>query len=235
MRDVSIIGVGRTEFIISDEYASGMAAMTGFAPLGAEAVTKALKNCKNLEKKDIEIVYCGRSSPVTNAGQTIMQKMDMLSEGSYSVDNGVASGSTALLSAYRDVAAGLRDVALVIGFEIMPPGQLYISPDGQGWKTKPSDAGPLPRLFAQLARRHMAEYGTTKEQLAMVAAKNRKNGALNPIALNKDEISAEDVLGSRMISDPLTEGMCTVPASGAAAVLICERNRQSITVLNQLE
>ncbi|MDY6964370.1 MAG: thiolase family protein [Halobacteriota archaeon] len=227
MRDVAIIGVGRTEFIISDEFSSGMGAMTGFAGLGAEAVKKALKEAKNLEKKDIETVYCGRSNPVTNAGQTIMQKMEMLSEGSFSVDNGVTSGTTALLSAYRDVAAGMRNVALVVGFETMAPGQLYITPDGQGWKNRDSDSPPIPRSLAQLARRHMSEYGTTKEQLAMVTAKNRKNGALNPNALNKEEVSADDVLNSRMVAEPLTEPMCSIPASGATAVVICDEKSAS--------
>ena len=223
MREVSIIGVGRTEFAVREDLASGMAAMTGFVPLGAEAVKKALKNCKNLEKKDVEIVYTGRSNPTTNAGQSIMQKLDMLTEGSFSVDNGVASGTTALMSAYRDIAGGFRDVALAIGFEVMLPGALYIHPDGQGWRNKESDSPPIPRLFAQLAKKHMKEYGTTKEQLAMVAAKNRKNGVKNPGAMLKEEVSSEDVLNSTMVSDPLTEGMCSIPATGAAAVLLCEK------------
>lgn len=227
MRDVSIIGVGRTEFAVREDFAGGMAAMTGFVPMGAEAVTKALKNIKNMEKKDIEILYVGRSNPTTNAGQSIMSKMQMLTEGSFSIDNGVASGTTALLSAYNDIAAGLRDVALVIGFEAIAPGAYYISPDGQGWKNKPSDSPPIPRLLSRFARKHMSEYGTTKEQLAMVAAKNRKNGALNPDALNKEEVSVDDVLKSKMYSEPLTEHMCSIPASGAVALILCESRSAS--------
>ncbi|MDY6931970.1 MAG: thiolase family protein [Halobacteriota archaeon] len=225
MRDVSIIGIGRTEFSV--ENYDGMAAMTAFVPIGAEAVTKALRDVKNLEKKDIEIVYCGRSNPVTSAGQMIQNKVDMLSEGSFSVDNGVTSGESALMGAYHDIASGKRDVALVIGFEVMGPGALYIHPDGQGWKNRESDSPPLPRLYAQLARRHMQEYGTTKEQLAMVASKNRTNGAHNPNAMLKEEMTADEVLNSDMIADPLTKSMCSVPASGAAAILICESQSAS--------
>jgi acetyl-CoA acetyltransferase len=219
-RDVSIIGIGRTEFGYPKSKGP-MAAMTGFVPYGAEAVTKALKDAKNFQFMDIEATYAGRSNPVTNAAQMISQKAGYLGEACYSVEDGVTSGTLALMNAYHDIACGLRDMVVVVGFEVMGPGALYIHHDGQSWSCKEdTKAAPYARLFAQLARRYMKEYGVTKEQLAMVAAKNLKNGALNPFAFRKEEKSVDDVLNSKMVAEPLTEYMCAPILSGATALLL---------------
>jgi acetyl-CoA acetyltransferase len=66
----------------------------------------------------------------------------------------------------------------------------------------------------------MAEYGTTKEQLAKISVKNRAHGALNPMAQFRDPLTVDEVLSSPMIVDPLTRFQCCPIADGAAAVLI---------------
>jgi acetyl-CoA acetyltransferase len=77
-----------------------------------------------------------------------------------------------------------------------------------------------PGLFAMMARRHMHEYGTTREQIAMVAVKNRKYGALNPDAQHTRAVGLEEVLHERMICDPLTLSQCCPRGDGAAAVIL---------------
>ncbi|HUZ08754.1 MAG TPA: acetyl-CoA acetyltransferase [Acidimicrobiales bacterium] len=77
--------------------------------------------------------------------------------------------------------------------------------------------------YAMAARRHMAEYGTTIEQLAEVAVSARANAALNPDAQVRDPLTIDEVLGSRMIADPFTALQCCLRSDGgAAAVLVAE-------------
>lgn len=81
--------------------------------------------------------------------------------------------------------------------------------------------------YALAASRHMYEYGTTREQLAEVAVAARRWAQLNPSAFMRDELSINDVLNSRMVSDPLTvRDSCLVTDGGGAYVLVrAERAR----------
>ncbi|MHB1420731.1 MAG: thiolase C-terminal domain-containing protein, partial [Bacillota bacterium] len=115
------------------------------------------------------------------------------------------------------------DVVLVVGCEKM--------------KDKPSSEGMIGRslqrhpilnraetaisMFAPQATRHMYEYGTTKEQLAMVAVKNHHNGCLCKYAHFQNEITVDDVLKSPWVTYPLNLLDCCPQTDGAAAVIIC--------------
>jgi acetyl-CoA C-acetyltransferase len=76
-------------------------------------------------------------------------------------------------------------------------------------------------LFAMMARRHMFEYGTTREQLASVAVKNHRHGALNPNAQFQREITMEMVLQAPMVAEPLGLFDCAPLSDGAAALVLC--------------
>jgi acetyl-CoA C-acetyltransferase len=83
----------------------------------------------------------------------------------------------------------------------------------------------FPALFAMIARRHMHEYGTTREHLAAVAVKNHANGAKNPDAHMKKVITLEQALAGKPIADPLTVYDCSLVSDGAAAVVLCPLER----------
>ncbi|GCB48350.1 acetyl-CoA acetyltransferase [Streptomyces sp. NL15-2K] len=74
--------------------------------------------------------------------------------------------------------------------------------------------------YAMAARRHMLEHGTTIEQLASVAVQARANAALNPEAMFRDPITADDVRSGPMIADPFTKLHCCIRSDGGAAVLL---------------
>lgn len=76
-------------------------------------------------------------------------------------------------------------------------------------------------MFAPQATRHIFEYGTTKEHMAMVAVKNRKNGVLDPYAQFRQEITIEDVLRSPVVCEPLNLLDCCPQTDGAACALLC--------------
>src|SRR5437762_11994000 len=61
----------------------------------------------------------------------------------------------------------------------------------------------FPSLFAMIARRHMHQFGTTREHLAAVAVKNHANGALNPDAHMRKVITMEQALNGRPVAEPL--------------------------------
>lgn len=86
---------------------------------------------------------------------------------------------------------------------------------------------PLTPLssYALAAARHMHEYGTTREQLAAVAVAARKWANLNPDAFAKGELSIEDCLKARMVSDPLSVRDCCLVTDGAAAIVMTRADR----------
>jgi acetyl-CoA acetyltransferase len=83
----------------------------------------------------------------------------------------------------------------------------------------------LVGAYAMAARRHMHEFGTTSEQLAEIAVGVREYASLNPNAMYQDPITVDDVLGSRMIADPLHKLDCCVVSDGGGAVIVTTAER----------
>ncbi len=129
------------------------------------------------------------------------------------------------------VAAGLYDVILVTGVEKMtsqPTPKVTEILAGAGDLCGEVRAGAtFPALFAMIARRHMYQYGTTREQMAAVAVKNHANGAKNPLAHMRKVITMEQALNGKPIAEPLTVYDCSLISDGAAAVLIAPFERAS--------
>jgi acetyl-CoA C-acetyltransferase len=125
------------------------------------------------------------------------------------------------------VASGVHDVVLVIGVEKMrdesPDEELLArAVSGHPVFTRGETA---PALFAPFATRHMHEFGTTPEMLASVAVKNRANGARNPFAYHRSEITVADVLASPPVCEPLHLLDCCPQTDGAAALILVNADR----------
>ena len=71
------------------------------------------------------------------------------------------------------------------------------------------------------ANRYLHEHGISQQTLARVAAKNFRNGALNPNAFRRKAITEDEILDSPMLNYPLTQYMFCAPDEGAAAVVMC--------------
>jgi acetyl-CoA acetyltransferase len=123
-----------------------------------------------------------------------------------------------------EIAAGVSDVVLVGGAERV----LNVSTEASTeYFAYASDATweqslglTFPGVFALVARAHMAKYGTTEEQMASVAVKNHRHGALNPKAQFRKEITLEQVLASAKIADPLKLYDCCPFSDGGAALVL---------------
>ena len=138
-----------------------------------------------------------------------------------------ASGTVGIRYAYAFIAAGLADLVMVLGVEKLnqPRGDEAILNMGTGVDREWEAAFGLtaPPCFALAAQRHIAEYGTTEEQLAMVGLKNHTHASKNPNAHFQKGATLDQILCSRMISTPLRLFMCSPITDGAAAVIVASR------------
>lgn len=226
MRDVYIIGAGMTRFGLYD---GRRLPYKSVYELGAEACMAALDHA-GISHRKIEAAFCGNLSTPPNCCQNITAPIGISGIPAFNHENGCAAGSCALKHGWDSVANGMVDVALVMGAEkwSLEPGVnrttgglLTMSP---GMNLNQDVAGAFgTALLALVANAHMNEYGTTKEQLAKISVKNKRNAAMNPYAQFQKEVTLEEVLNSRMISDPLTLLQCCPQSDGAAAVVICTK------------
>jgi acetyl-CoA acetyltransferase len=85
-----------------------------------------------------------------------------------------------------------------------------------------------PSGYAMIAQRHMAEFGTTRDQLGAIVTACRKHGAANPNAQLRKPLTLEQYRQSRLIVAPLTRDDCCLVSDGGAAVVVmsAERARQ---------
>ncbi|MEV7970022.1 lipid-transfer protein [Sphaerisporangium sp. NPDC088356] len=138
-----------------------------------------------------------------------------------------ASGAHALEIARTRILAGLCDVALVVGADSTPKGFFTPvggdRPDDPDWLRFRLLGATNPAYFAMYARRRMALYGSTAEDFAAVKVKNARAGSLNPNARYRKAVSAEEVLASPMVADPLRlMDICATSDGGAALVLVSD-------------
>ncbi len=123
--------------------------------------------------------------------------------------------------------AGLCDAVLIAyGSNQRTASGGLVTSGGAPW---PYDSVYKPRnppsAYALAAARHMHEYGTTREHLAEVAVAARKWAQRNPDAYKRDDLTIDEVLSARMVSDPLTVRDCCLVTDGAAAVVMTRADR----------
>ena len=218
---VAIIGVGITKF--------GEHWDKSLRDLAIEAGTKALEDA-GIRGKDLDAIYLGNMSAGRFIGQEHIGALVSgelgLSIPATRVEGACASGGLALRQAVLSILSGQHDIVLAGGAEkmtdLMTTG-VTLTLMGAGDQEWEAYYGvTFPSLYAMMARRHMYEFGTTREQMALVAVKNHRNACLNPIAQFQREIKVEDVLNAPLVADPLTLLDCSPITDGAAAVVLCK-------------
>jgi len=227
MRPVAVIGIGKTAF--------GAFPDRDLRSLAVEAGQKCMQDA-NVSPSKVEAFYLGNFAGPSFVGQNhlapyIAGAMGITGVPATRFEAACASSGSALFHAVSAVGAGLYDVVLVGGVEKMtsqPTPKVTEILAGAGDMCGEGRAGAtFPALFAMIARRHMYQYGTTREQMAAVAVKNHLNGAKNPQAHMRKVITIEQALAGKPIADPLTVYDCSLISDGAAAVLIAPLERAS--------
>jgi acetyl-CoA C-acetyltransferase len=141
------------------------------------------------------------------------------------VESACASGGLALRQGFIDVASGMSDIVLVGGVEKMTDVTTGEATFALGTAADQEyecyNGITFPGLYALIARAHMHFYGTTREQLAMVAVKNHHHGSKNPLAQYPFEITLDSVLKSPLVADPIRLLDCSPITDGAAVVILC--------------
>src|SRR3989344_5339331 len=224
MRNVAVVGVGQTKF--------GEHWNKSLRDLIVEAGNLAIKDA-GIDRRAIEALYIGSMSPGRYTGQEHLGALAadflQLRVPATRFEGACASGSLALRNAYINVASGRQDVAIVLGVEKMTDvsgAEAITSLAAAGDQEWEAAIGlTFGGLYALMARKHMHDYGTTREQMAMVSVNNHKNGVNNPWAQFRSPITVNDVLTSSLVADPLRVLDCSPLTDGAAALVLMSEQR----------
>ena len=225
MRPVAVIGIGKTPF--------GAFPGQDLRSLAVEAGEKCLKN-GHVDPSQVEAFFLGNFAGPSFVGQNHLAPYVSTALGihgvpSTRVEAACASSGSAFFHAYTGVASGVYDMVLVAGVEKMtsqPTPRVTEILAGAGDCAGEIKAGStFASLFAMIARRHMHQFGTTRQHLAAVAVKNHANGALNPDAQMRKVITMEQAMAGKPIADPLNLYDCSLISDGAAAVLLAPAER----------
>ncbi len=183
--------------------------------MGVHAVRAALSEAGNPQ---FQAAFCGTAYGGVASGHKVLGALALTGVPIVDVEAGCASGGAALQLAAGAIRAGQYDCALVFGVEKMPKG-IIRSSFFEPWREEGGLAA-TPSYFALRAQRLLREAGLTKDHLARVVVKNRRNGVHNPNAMFRKEVTAEEVLGSRLVCEPLHLWMLCSPNEGAAALVL---------------
>lgn len=226
LKKVAIIGAGNSKFGVRNDVT--------ISELAFEAARPSLEDA-GLAAKDIQYVALGS----VGAGAwyeellpavVISEYCGMTRAGLVRCEAACASGSAAFFTAYSAIASGQVDVAMALGAEKMREIDSALAMEWIGragyylWEFH-NFGVTFPAYYALYASAHMAEYGTTEEDLALVAVKNHKYAAMNPIAHLRNKVSVEDVLSSMVIAYPLKLYDCCPLTDGASSLILASEEK----------
>jgi len=226
MRKVAIIGVGNSKFGVRND--------VNVAELAFEAVKPSLEDA-GIAAKDIELVALGS----VGAGAWYEELLPAVVTAEYCgltkaglvrCEAACASGSAAFFTAYSAVASGQAEIAMALGVEKMreidaPTAMEWIGRAGYYLWEFHNFGMTFPAYYALYATAHMAKFGTTEEDLALVAVKNHKYSSMNPLAHLQNRITVDDVLSSMVIASPLKLFDCCPMTDGSAAIILASEEK----------
>ena len=200
-------------------------------------MTTPWRICPGLTREMIDGSVCSYFSDhftrQLKAGAMVQDYLGLCPKPSRRIEGGGATGGLCFQSAWEAIASGRMEVCLAMGFETMSRVNTW---KGNEFIALASDTnfdypvgGFYTGYYAMMVQRHMHEFGTTVEQMAMVAVKNHRNALHNPYAQSPAKLTIEDVRSSPMVSTPLTILDCCQMSDGAAvAILASEKMAQKL-------
>ena len=225
LRKVAIVGIGETKF--------GKHMDRSITDLAAEACIQAIKDA-GVSHKKIQLATgayaCQWNGPLGQyfaLPEVVLREIGITQIPMFRTENGCSTGSVAFRDVWYRIATGEYDIGLAFGMEKMNAA------DSSSIRSTISDHEAeddfeqgltAAGIYGLIANRMMYQYGVTREDIARVVVKNRKFGAMNPIAQFPTAVTLEEVLGARMIADPLTLYMCCGRGDGAAAAILMDED-----------
>ncbi len=221
MRKVAIVGGG--------------AALAGkrdasWRDLVQEAGKAMFEDVENVSPKDVDSIFVGAAQPerfafLSYVAPLVAEHIGVTPRKVLArTELACVSGQAAIRYAWNCVATGMSDVAVAIGVEKMYPPDMAEAQTSMAcvldreWDGVNSISAPP--FFAITAQRHMYEFGTTEEQMALVSVKNHHYSSMNPIAHFQKEITVEAVLKSPVVSPPLNLFDCCPMTDGSAGIIL---------------
>jgi acetyl-CoA acyltransferase len=227
-KNIAIVGVGMTPF--------GKFLDRSTRSLTEAAVNDALADA-GIGAEAIDQIYFGNAASGLITGQEMIRGQAALrftglaGKPIINVENACASSSTAFFLGWQAIQSGQAEVVLVVGAEKLSHEDKRVSFGAFGKAVDLEEELPahigsgsgsiFMDIYAEKTRKYMAATGATAADFARIVVKSRRAGSLNPIAQFRKETTVEEVLASRMISDPLTLPMCSSIGDGASALVMC--------------
>lgn len=216
MKKVALTSFGLTKFTRDD------------VPIDAlmlSAVKSLFDNTPNLTQKDVDVVLTSTNDNNKYLSSVVSEISGITPKISHSVESLCNSGANSAISAFSYIASGLADMALVVGAERFDSPGLVLEWDKSRGQYK------HPIYWSSIfTKSHARKYGTTKEDLAIVSAKNHKNALDNPYAYFEKTYSVDEIMNSKNLTDDIRLLDCSLPCSGSAAILLAsEETAKKIT------
>ncbi|MFB0523150.1 MAG: thiolase domain-containing protein [Candidatus Bathyarchaeia archaeon] len=232
MRKVAVIGVGSSKFGARND--------VNLVELAFEAAKPSFEDA-GVSPRDVEFMALG----TVGAGAWYEELLPAVVTAEYCgltnagivrCEAACASSSAAFQTAYSTVASGQAEIAMAIGVEKMreidtPTTMEWIGRAGYYLWEFHNFGLTFPAYYALYANAHMAKYGTTEEDLALVAVKNHKYASMNPIAHLQNKITVADVLSSMVIAWPIKlYDSCPITDGAASVILASEEKAKDLKI-----
>jgi acetyl-CoA C-acetyltransferase len=224
MRDVFVIGIGITSFTRLEYPLVEIAAYPGLLALRESGL-------KKVDHLYVANMGGGRINAQTGLASALVDNLSLTPAGAETIENGPASGASAIKQGYMAVASGMHDVVMVIGAERMREVNNLEATDFVATLTHPHAeyiyGVTLPALAGMFTRLYMEKYGVTSRHLGMVAVKNHTNAMDNfyahlhqPITLEGILDSPEAATNNPVVADPLRFFDCCPVSDGGACLIL---------------
>lgn len=227
MRDVYIIGIGMTTFTRLD---------FPLYEIAAYASMEAMRDCgvTKIDHLFIANLGGGRINRATGLASAVIDTLSLTPAGAETIENGPASGASAIKTGFMAIASGVHDVVMATGAERMREANALDATEFVATMTHPLAEQiygvTLPALAGMFTRLYMEKYGVTERHLAMVAIKNQKNALLNEFAHIQQEITMDGIVDSPeaatnnpYIAEPLRFFDCCPISDGGACVILANK------------
>ncbi len=207
-RKVAAVGYGLTRFGKREG---------SLRDLAAEAGKATLESVPNLDRKGVQGFFLTTTDGEPYLTASVAESLGLHPTLSSKVENLCASGGMGITIAYAAIAAGLVDTCMVLGAEKM--SHLKMAPPME-WDFTRGGIMPPAVWGAIYAQKHMAEFGTREEDLALVSVKNHRNSSLNPYAHFQKPVTLAEVMNSKPVVAPLKLFDCSARTDGSAGVIL---------------
>ena len=218
MNDVAIIGIGLHPF-------GRFGDKTPFQ-MAADAVEDALADA-GITWSDVQFAVGGsweaaQLDPITGL-------LGLTGIPFTNVFNACATAASTIDQAAAAIRLGRFDIGVAVGADKHPRGSFKADPARMGMPQWYGENGQYvtTKFFGMKINRYMHDHDISPTTLARVAAKNYRNGSLNPKAFRRKPLSVDEILASPMLNHPLTGAMFCAPDEGAAAVVLCRADLAS--------